>query len=101
MVVLDDPVEFVWDKGNSDKNWLRHGVTQEEGEQAFEDEEKRTFSDKVHSGREERFRVVGKTRSGRLLFVVFTIRQEKVRIISARDINKKEVPLYEEKINIT
>ena len=40
---------------------------------------------------------VGKTKTGRLLFVVFTIRENRVRIISARDVNKKEVHLYEEK----
>lgn len=36
-----------------------------------------------------------KTRQARLLYLVFTIRNGKVRIISARDINKKEVHLYE------
>jgi uncharacterized DUF497 family protein len=39
---------------------------------------------------------VRETESGRLLFVAFTIRGNKVRIISARNINKKELPLYEE-----
>jgi len=42
---------------------------------------------------------MGKTKQGRLLFVVFTIRRKKIRIISARDTNRKEELLYEKKIN--
>lgn len=98
MLTIREPVEFIWDKGNSDKNWPRHRVTNQESEEVFLDEEKKTFKDKLHSGDEERFRIVGKTKEGRILFVVFTIRRNKIRIISARDINKKEVNLYEEKI---
>ena len=96
MIILNDPIEFAWDKGNKNKNWAKHKVSNEEAEQAFFDERRKTFSDKLHSGREERFRVVGKTEQGRLLFVTFTIRKSKVRIISARDINRKELNLYEE-----
>lgn len=60
------------------------------------DERKKTFKDKLHSDGEERFRIVGKTKKGRLLFIAFTIRKSKIRVISARNINKKEVYLYEE-----
>lgn len=97
MVIIREPIEFIWDKGNKDKNWLKHEITNQESEEVFFDEEKKTFKDKLHSKGEERFRVVGETRGGRLLFVAFTIRRNKVRIISARDINKKEVSLYEKK----
>lgn len=89
------PVEFEWDKGNKDKN-KKHNVEDRESEEVFSDEGKKTFKDKVHSKNEERFRVVGRTKEGRILFVVFTKRGVKIRIISARDINKKEVFLYEE-----
>lgn len=95
MVRIKQPVEFVWDKGNKEKSWVKHKISQQESEEVFFDEEKKTFRDKLHSKGEERFRIVGKTREERLLFVVFTIRRNKVRIISARDINKKEVKLYE------
>lgn len=94
MRVLEKPHEFCWDKGNSNKN-RKHNVEDQECEEVFIDERKRTFRDTIHSHREERFRVIGKTKRGRLLFVVFTIRKEKIRIISGRDINKKEVQLYE------
>lgn len=96
MVVFKEPLEFEWDKGNIDKN-KKHGVDDRESEEPFFDKRKRTFRDRVHSLGEERFRVVGKTKEDRLLFVVFTKRGEKIRIISTRDVNKKEVKLYEEK----
>lgn len=97
LMVLPDPLEFQWDKGNTDKNLVNHGVTNQEIEEIFLDVNKRIFTDVLHSGNEERFRVIGLTRESRLLFVVFTIRKEKVRVISARKINKKEVNLYEKK----
>ena len=87
--------EFEWDKGNTGKN-QKHKVNDQEAEEVFLDENKKIFKDKLHSGGEERFRVVGKTKKGRLLFVAFTMRKGKIRIISARNINKKEVYLYEE-----
>lgn len=96
-MTIKEPIEFIWDKGNKDKNWLKHKITNRECEEIFFDENKKTFKDKLHSGGEERFRIVGKTKKQRLLFVVFTMRRNKVRVISARDINKKEVYLYEKK----
>jgi len=94
--IFKEPLLFDWNKGNIDKN-LKHDVTDREAEEAFFDNKKRTFKDKLHSKSEERFRIVGKTKEGRLLFIAFTIRNERIRIISARDISKKEVKLYEEK----
>ena len=85
---------FDWDKGNIEKN-IKHRVEDKEAEESFFDKRKRTFTDSVHSQHEERLRIIGKTRVGRLLFVVFIKRGNKVRIISARDVNKKEVVLYE------
>ena len=79
----------------------KHQVEDKEAEEIFFDKHRFIFKDKVHSGREERFRILGKTKKSRLLFVVFTIRNTKLRIISARDINKKEVYLYEKKIKTT
>ena len=48
---------------------------------------------------EERFLIIGKTKKGRLLYQIFTIRGDKIRVISSRDINKKEVGLYEKETN--
>lgn len=93
-MITETVVLFEWDKGNSGKN-KNHGVEDREAEEAFFDTRKQTFRDTIHLQREERFRIIGKTKHGRLLFVVFTARREKVRIISARDVNKKEGYLYE------
>lgn len=95
MKVINEALEFEWDKGNIGKN-LKHGIEDKEVEEVFLDERKKTFKDKLHSGSEERLRVVGKTKNERLVFVAFTVRRGKIRIISARKINKKEVYLYEE-----
>ena len=88
MKVIKESLEFEWDKGNIGKN-QKHKVGDKEAEEIFFNGEKFTFKDKVHSQGEERFRVLGKTRGERLLFVVFTKRGRKIRIISARNINKK------------
>ena len=95
MKQLGDFDGFLWDKGNRDKNWIRHGVYLEECEEAFFDPEKKIFSDALHSGIERRYILLAKTMQKRLLFIVFTIRGRKVRVVSARDLNKKEYHLYE------
>src|SRR3972149_11705385 len=97
MRILGKSLEFQWDKGNVGKNFKKHKVQDKEAEESFFDKKHRTFKDKLHSKGEERYRIVGKTKRGRLLFIVFAMRDSKIRIISARDINKKEVYLYEEK----
>ncbi|HTK03760.1 MAG TPA: BrnT family toxin [Alphaproteobacteria bacterium] len=93
--------EFQWDRGNHNKNWLRHEVSNEECEEVFFDRSRFIFKDNIHSDKEERFRILGKTKKNRFLFIVFTKRGKKIRIISARDVNKKEVQIYEKKINFT
>lgn len=100
MQVIKEAFEFEWDKGNTDKN-LKHNVKDQEAEEVFLDENRFIFKDKVHSEGEERFRILGKTQKDRLLFIAFTIRRKKIRIISARDINRKEVSLYEKKVDST
>lgn len=101
MKIIDKSVEFEWNKGNIDKNKVKHGVGNKEAEETFLGKDKFIFKDKLHSQKEERLRIFGKTKNGRKLLVVFTIRGEKIRIISARDMNKKEVKFYEKKINST
>lgn len=88
-------IEFEWNTGNIGKN-KKHNVDDNETEEVFLDEGKVIFKDKLHSQTEERFIVLGKTKKERLLYVCFTKRRKKIRIISARHINKKEVSIYEE-----
>ncbi len=89
--------EFQWDKGNKNKNWLKHKVSNQESEEAFFDKKVKILKDILHSNKEKRFILLGKTKKERLLFIVFTIRDKKIRVISSRDANKKEVKLYEKK----
>lgn len=86
---------FDWDIANQEKNWLKHEVTWEECEAVFTDENLKLLEDIFHSKTEDRFIIIGKTRKQRLLYIAFTIRNNKIRVISARDINKKEIKLYE------
>lgn len=95
MVVLSEPVIFQWDKGNIDKNWVRHKVTNKECEEVFFDKNKKIAKDRFHSKKENRYILLGKTKRGRILYTVFTIRNKRVRIISSRNINRKENKLYE------
>jgi len=88
-------IQFDWDKGNSGKNWQSHKVSDEECEEAFFDPGKKVLKDAPHSLGEERFILLGRTIVSRILFIVFTLRNNKIRIISARDLNKKEKILYE------
>lgn len=97
MKVFREPIEFDWDKGNIDKNLKRHGVRNEECEEIFFDSAKRALRDPLHSGREKRYIIIGKTKRQRVLFLVFTTRGKKIRVISARDLNTKELHLYHEK----
>jgi len=97
MKVFREPIEFEWDKGNIDKNFSAHGVENGECEEVFFDTGKRILRDPLHSDREKRHILIGKTKKQRVLFIVFTIRKKKIRVISARDLNKKELHLYHEK----
>jgi uncharacterized protein len=85
---------FAWDEGNITKNWLKHQVTHLECEEVFFNEPLITYPDDSHSTSEERYFALGKTDGGRLLFVVFTIRGDKIRVISARDASKRERRYY-------
>lgn len=92
---IPQPVAFDWDDGNEEKNWLNHGVQAWEAEDCFFDKQKRLAHDLFHTTEfEARFILLGRTRRSRLLFVVFTIRGDRVRVISARDCTPKERRLY-------
>lgn len=98
MKILPKPIAFDWDKGNIDKNLIKHNVTNKEAEEVFDKEPKFIFEDERHSLFEKRYMVWGVTSRARRLSVFFTIRRDKIRIISARDMHKKERRKYEEKI---
>ena len=85
---------FQWDQGNLEKNWLKHGVSPLECEQVFFNQPLVVVPDLKHSEREERFYALGRTDADRYLFVVFTVRGRKLRVISARDMIRKERSIY-------
>lgn len=94
-----DPFEsctgFDWDEANAAKNWERHRVTPEEAEDVFFRDPFILRSDPSHSKREKRYWALGKTSRDRKLFIVFTIRKKRIRIISARDMSRREIKEYE------
>lgn len=86
---------FQWDEGNLLKNWERHRVSAGECEQAFFNRPLIAAPDEEHSVDEPRFYALGHTDAGRYLFVVFTIRGRMIRVISARDMNRRERKAYD------
>ena len=87
-------IGFTWDKANAEKNWLKHSVTPSECEQIFFNTPLIVADDEKHSQKEDRYYTLGKTEKNRWLFIVFTIRKNHIRVISARNMNKKERQVY-------
>lgn len=94
MKVREQEFTFEWDEGNLDKSRRKHGVTPEESESVFADEQSLVIPDTPHSKTEDRFVIVGKSDENRYVFIVFTTRNEKIRIISARHMHNEEVKKY-------
>lgn len=94
---IPQPIAFNWDEGNKDKNFLKHGIADELSEQVFKNVGFLS-EDPKHSVREPRLNLIGMTNEGLVLFIVFTIRHNKIRVISSRSANKKERREYEEEI---
>ncbi len=89
---------FLWDEGNSEKNWIKHKVTRLECEEIFFNLPLVISDDLKHSSIEKRYYALGKSKTERFLFISFTIRNNFIRVISARNMNRKERKIYEEKI---
>lgn len=88
---------FEWDAGNRGKN-LQHGVADGEAEQAFFGVPLLIPEDPRHSATEQRFHALGQSAVGRRLHVTFTLRDRRIRVISARDMHRKERVIYDAKI---
>jgi len=98
MSLFSQFTSFDWDKTNQDKNWHKHKVAWWECEEVFFNQPLYIYHDRSHSQNEERYYALGHTGRDRLLFVVFTRRETNIRIISARDMHKKERMAYHEKV---
>ena len=88
-------LEFDWDEGNSTKNYSKHKIINSETEECFYNLNI-ILPDEAHSRTEKRYRLVGQTDQGKVLFIAFTIRNFKVRVISARPASLREKQRYEQ-----
>jgi uncharacterized protein len=97
MIDLSKVSGFDWDEGNARKN-EQHGVSMAEAEQLFFNSPLLVVSDARHSEADPRFHALGRTNEGRRLHISFTLRGggESIRVISARDMHRKERAIYEQ-----
>ncbi len=93
---LADCTGFQWDEHNANKIWEKHGVTPTESEQVFFNRPLVVTDDAKHSQREKRHYALGQTDAGRFLFLVFTTRGALIRVISARDMSRRERKAYQQ-----
>jgi uncharacterized DUF497 family protein len=94
-IELPVPISFEWDEGNTNKN-LKHNVLAVEAEQIFFNKPLILLPDIGHSTKiEKRYLALGRTNTGRRLLIAFTIREDSLRVISARDMSEKERLIYE------
>jgi uncharacterized DUF497 family protein len=88
------PATFDWDEGNLSKNFKKHGVSIQEAEQIFSNKPLLVFN-ALHSPSEERYKALGRSNENRKLLAIFTVRNSKLRVISIRDMSRKERREYE------
>jgi hypothetical protein len=91
---LAECAAFQWDAGNAGKIWEKHRVAPTECEEMFFNQPLVVGENEKHSAGEERLYALGQTDGERLLFVVVTIRGRLIRVISARDMSRKERRIY-------
>ncbi len=89
-------MDFEWDRSKARGNERKHGISFEEATEVFADEHSSTVPDPDHSIEEERFVIFGKTHRDRFLAVAFTERNDRIRIISARPMTRREHKAYEQ-----
>jgi uncharacterized protein len=93
--IIPEPLEFEWDDGNINKNLIKHNVTIKEAEEVFLNCPLLVFEDRKHSTLELRLQALGQTNKNRKLFLSFTKRNNKIRMISVRAMSRKERSIYE------
>ncbi|MCD4706146.1 MAG: BrnT family toxin [Candidatus Sabulitectum sp.] len=95
-LIQADITGFDWNDGNRNKNLLKHNVSNGECEEIFFNQPLIIIKDKKHSRAEMRYSALGRTDSHRQLTIIYTVRGKLIRIISARDMSRKERKYYEE-----
>ena len=89
-------LSFEWDARKAAKNLRKHQVSLEEAATVFSDLLSATFPDPDHSSEEERYIIIGLSDRQRLLMVSHTERNDRIRLISARELKPFERKQYEE-----
>jgi len=87
---------FNWDSSNINKNQLKRGVSWQEAEATFRNRPIIILEDSIHSNTKNRYTLYGKSDNNRKLTIIFTIRENNFRIISARDQSKSERRIYDQ-----
>ena len=93
---IESIVGFEWDDGNIHKNETKHGLKWTIIEEVFFNEPLLVVEDFKHSVHECRCVAIGKNNFGDLITVIFTVRKQHIRVISARAMSKKERMIYEQ-----
>ncbi len=88
-------MDFEWDDSKAEVNFIKHAVSFSEAATVFDDDLSIAFRDPYHSSAEERFVIIGQSNRGRLLFVSHTDRNDLTRIVSAREVTRRERKVYE------
>ena len=83
---------FEWDSEKAKRNKIKHGISFKVAARVFEDDDRIERPDEEHSQTEERWQVIGKVEN--ILFVVYTERGDRTRIISAREATPVEKEWY-------
>jgi len=98
MIAFSKIAGFDWDEGNSRKNHEKHNVRPAETEQAFFNAPLLFLLDEKHSNKEASYHAYGKTDKDRKLHIAFTLRENGtlIRVISARDMHRKERVIYDQ-----
>ena len=89
-------MEFDWDGNKAEANLSKHGVSFDEAKTVFDDPLYIDFYDPDYSDEEDRYIIIGESQQRRLLIVSYTERDHKIRLISAREVTKREREDYEE-----
>ena len=88
-------VQFEWNAGNEVKSYTKHGISCLEAESVFQDISRLDYADPIHSATENRYITLGRSSRPRILLIAWTLRRNKVLIISARPASRKERLHYE------
>ncbi len=92
---LEKCVGFDWDSGKKGKNWEKHRVSDGGCEEILFNQPLVAGRDVEHTRYENRYYALGRTDGERLLFVAFTVRNARIRVISARDMTRREIRKYQ------